>query len=126
MAQLVSVPVSWRLRTTISSGPNLSMTYGECEVTIACPIVLVTKAVIRRCVCGGRGDLGLLHREDHRIGAAQVGAADQQGEHQHVAERLPDGSAQAGALERIIGDPPAHGDTECAGHAGCHHEHSLA
>ena len=56
--RLESVPVSSRLRTTISSGANRSMTYGECEVTIAWPIVLVTKSTIRRCVCGGRAISG--------------------------------------------------------------------
>ena len=56
--QLVSVPLSSRVRTTIWSGSKLSMTYGECEVTMVCPMVLVTKSTIRRCVCGGRAISG--------------------------------------------------------------------
>jgi len=34
----------------------------------------------------GQRDLGFLHREDHRLGAAQVGDVRQQGEH-HDVER---------------------------------------
>ena len=40
------------------SGSNLSITYGECEVTIAWPMVLVTKSTRRRWVCGGRAISG--------------------------------------------------------------------
>ena len=66
------------------SGSNLSMTYGRVRGDDGLAHGAGDEVDQPPLSVRGQGDLRLLHREDHRVRAAQVGDVGQQGEHQHV------------------------------------------